>query len=590
MPHFLRRVIRRGKLLLPVALIALTFGYVAPVYAHALLLRANPPQDALLKQSPSIIHLWFSENLNPGASKIIVWNRYRHTVSLGQAKVVPGQPKQMEVHVQKLPAGTYLVLWTSVSAVDGHILHGFYLFSVKVRGPGPSLSGVSESTSQGFPDAPTLASLLAHWLELLAAVTWTGAVFFLAWVLRPQKEPLDEGTWATARRLAGRLTAGSLIVLFLASLALVIVELYTYAGNSWSQAFTGTTVREVFGVQYGQLWLARQGMVLIALAAVLVPARSIPRATRQSLLVVLGLVYLYIFAASGHAAASQIGDVGGTNIISAGVFVDWIHYLADAAWFGGQIFIVLVLIPALALRRSPVHTGAFLRTLDRFSPLAYASVAGYIVSGIFAAKIHIPSWYAFFQSVYGRTLIVKVVLIGLMMLVSVTTVFLIRPRIRHTMRVGGEDVTRVSAFLMQRLLNLLRVNPLLGVGVLLATSVLYYYPVPVGFAPAGPSGYTAHSGGLTATLSITPDKSGPNTITVLLKNKQGKPVKQASVRVLTNMLQMVMGQGLAALQEKAPGRFSGTTDLGMGGKWRLTILVYEPAAYVQMNVDVEVGS
>jgi len=590
MSRIFHRPLRRGKFALPLALLLLALCHAGPAYAHALLLRSDPAQDALLPDSPRIIHLWFSENLNPGASKIVVWNRYRRTVSIGQATVVPGQPKQLEVRVQTLPAGTYLVLWTSVSAVDGHILHGFYLFSVKVRGPGPSLSGVSQSTSQEFPDAPTLASLLAHWVELLAAVTWVGAAIFSDVVFRPRRETIDENARAAEERRIGRLIVGALVALFLASGVLIVIQMYTYAGNDWGSAFTGTTLREVFSDQYGQLWLARQAIVLLVLALLWLPLRALTRRFGAAFLIGSGVVYLYLFAGSGHAASAQIGDVAGTNILSAGVLVDWVHYLADAAWFGGQTYIVLVLIPALRLRNEPTHTGAFLRILDRFSPVAYACVGGYIVSGVFAAKIHIPSWYAFFQSVYGRTLIVKVTLVGLMMLVSVGTVFLIRPRIRHTMRVEGEEVTRVSAFLMRRLLNWLRVNPVLGAGVLLATSILFYYPVPVGFAPAGPSAYTAHGGGLTATLTITPDRSGPNTITVALRNKQGQPVRQASVRVLTNMLEMVMGQGLAALSEKAPGRFSGTTDLGMGGRWRLTILVYQPSAFTRLNVDVEVGS
>jgi len=101
---------------------------------------------------------------------------------------------------------------------------------------------------------------------------------------------------------------------------------------------------------------------------------------------------------------------------------------------------------------------------------------------------------------------------------------------------------------------------------------------------------TARGGGLTARLSITPDRSGPNRLTVLVSDKHGRPVRQATVTVLTIMLDMVMGTGVAALHEVSTGTFTGTADLGMGGHWRLQVLVYQPTGLARMSVDVEVGS
>jgi len=90
----------------------------------------------------------------------------------------------MEVRLKPLPPGAHLVLWTSVSAEDGHVLHGSYIFYVKRRGPGPSLAGVSlGGPSQTFPDATGLLALIAHWLELLGAIAWVGPAFFSAFIL-----------------------------------------------------------------------------------------------------------------------------------------------------------------------------------------------------------------------------------------------------------------------------------------------------------------------------------------------------------------------------------------------------------------------
>jgi hypothetical protein len=169
-------------------------------------------------------------------------------------------------------------------------------------------------------------------------------------------------------------------------------------------------------------------------------------------------------------------------------------------------------------------------------------------------------------------------------------VYVLRPQLRETLARAASDPMVAGRPLLERLMRWLHVNPVLGAGVLLATSVMFYYPVPAGFSPAGPSAYVVRAPGLTATMTIKPDRSGPNQITVVLKDQQGRPVQQARVIVLTTMLDMAMGTGLGDLSETKPGVFTGTTDLGMGGRWRLQILVYQPSGLSRMSVDVRVGT
>lgn len=587
----------RRLVVLTIVLTAL-MSHTGAALAHALLLRSSPPPDVVLRSAPSLIHLWFSEDLNGSASRILVWDRYRHVMNEGDATLVPGESRQLEVRLKPLPPGAYLVLWTSVSSQDGHILHGSYLFYVKVRGPGPSLTGVTlGSGNQSFPDATGYAALIAHWIELLAAITWAGAAAFSALVFSGTASRVDAAAQATESRRVRTTIVVSLLALIVASTVVLATQAYALAGNSWNDVLSGKTLGELFADQYGQVWAGRQVVALIALALAFLirrqPAGNQPWSEGVSAMTVVSGIYLYALAASGHAASVAIGQLPGHhgNIFSAAIFLDWLHLLADAMWFGGQIYIVLVLIPALRLRQNDTcHSGAFLGALNRFSPYAFASVATFVFTGAFSGKVHIPSWYAFFHSVYGWALVVKMSLIGLMMLVSTYTVFLLRPRIRQIMQGPNSEESELPGALMGRLLGWLGVNPMLGAGVMLATSVMFSYPVPAGLAPAGPRSYVAHAGGLTATLAIKPDRSGPNEITVSLRDARGRPVQRATVVVLTTMLDMIMGTGTAALKEISPGSFSGTTDLGMGGRWQLQVLVYQPTGLTRMNVDVQVGT
>lgn len=598
-----RRVAQAAVLL---SLLTVLWTTTGSAWAHALLQRSDPPAGVVLQRAPSRIHLWFSEDLNGSASKIIVWDHARHDQTIGSETVVAGQPRQLEAPLKPLPPGSYLVLWTSVSADDGHVLRGSYSFSVLVQGPLPSLAGVAlGGPSQGFPDGPTLASLLAHWLELLTTVVWVGAVSISTLVFA-RAVPRTEQLATEAERLRlGRLVQAAVLVLAGSSLVVLLLLAYGQAGNDWGATLTGSTLSNVFSAQYGKLWIARQLLLLLVLASYLVPLRfaaprvaavgfvagPTPSAPRASLagspvLFTLGLIYLYLLAASGHAASVDIGGLAGSHLLSASVLVDWTHLLADALWLGGQIYIAVVLIPVLQLRREPGrNTQAFLAMLNRFSPIAYLGIAIFTLSGGFNGKVHIPSWYAYFHSVYGWTLTIKIAMIGLMMLTSVYTVYGLRPRIRRAQTEHAD-----SDPLLGRLLGWLRLNPLLGAGVLMASSVMFYYPVPLGVAPSGPSSDIARGDGLTALVTLQPDRAGPNTVTVMLKNAQGRTVRQGTVVALTTMLDMVMGTGRAPLAETAPGTYRGPVDLGMGGHWRLLFLVYRPSGFSRLSIKVEVGT
>lgn len=602
-----REVLRRTILLL--TLLAALWSGSATASAHALLLRSSPAADAILQTTPSQIHLWFSEDLNGSASRIVVWDRNRHVVNEGNADRVPGQPRQLVVNLKPLPAGSYLVLWTSVSAEDGHLLRGAFSFSVKHRGPLPSVTGISLGQTQTFPDTPTLAAILAHWIELLAATLWVGAAAFSTLIFPKAARRLGDPQVDAERRLARRWLAGSILALVASSLAVLTLDAYSLAGSDWGGVLTRSNLSSLFAGQYAQLWTGRQALALLGLGLVL----RMPRHPHQSgndgsgvgPLLAVGLVYLYAFAASGHAASAHIGVVSGSHILSASIFLDWLHFLANALWFGGQMYIVLVLTPSLRILedKTCMTSRTFLATLNRFSPFAIASILFFSLTGGFNGTIHIPSWYAFFYSVYGRALIVKMTLIGLMLLVGANHVLRLRPRLGRelerapavalaaSVELASDPLESTTLGRMKRLLGWLRVEPFLGIGVLFAVSIMFYYPVPAGFSPAGPSSYTAQAGGLGARLSITPDRAGPNQVTVSLRDAQGRPVQQATVVVLTNHLDMVMGQGKAPLTKIASGTFRGTTELGMGGHWRLDLLVFRPPGILtRMSVKVLVGT
>ena len=390
-----------------------------PAWAHPLLLRASPPPNALLRSAPSRVQLLFSEELNASGSRILVEDHAHHAVTAGRPALVAGNPRAISVPLQHLRPGSYLVSWTVVSAEDGHVVHGSYVFSFKVRSPGFSSSG-SATAGQGSPDADTLAGIVAHWLLLLAAVSWFGSVAFSVSVL-PSGRRQSDGWRQRELQALQRVLRFALVALLLANAIAVLQEAHELAGGNWSVALSASTLSTLLADQHGYLWIGEQVVALLALAATLrIPTRRrVPRWLSPAVAeaaswhvatwihVPLGLVYLYTIAASGHAASAEVGVLWGSHLLTAAAAVDLLHLLAVALWLGGQIYIILVLIPTLRPTQSLIDGRSFLDLLDRFSPIAYGSVAAFVVTGPFNAKIHIPSWSAYFATAYGRALAVK---------------------------------------------------------------------------------------------------------------------------------------------------------------------------------------
>ena len=53
---------------------------------------------------------------------------------------------------------------------------------------------------------------------------------------------------------------------------------------------------------------------------------------------------------------------------------------------------------------------------------------------------------------------------------------------------------------------------------------------------------------------------------------------------------MPMGTAITPLSESHAGTFVGQADLGMGGHWRLQLLVFQPSGLSRLSIDIQVGA
>lgn len=118
------RLPRLALWLLPALLLA-----APPALAHAFPRSSNPAAGATLATPPAAVTIDFTEDLEPDFSTIEVTNAAGKRVDKADPHLVHGDHRQLGVDLQKLPAGTYTVVWHATS-VDTHKTQGRFDFTV----------------------------------------------------------------------------------------------------------------------------------------------------------------------------------------------------------------------------------------------------------------------------------------------------------------------------------------------------------------------------------------------------------------------------------------------------------------------------
>ena len=95
---------------------------VPPVRAHANLLRAIPSPGTTVEVSPKVVYAEFSESIDSSFSSVEVLRADGQSVTKGPVQPDPTSDSAMLVPVAVLEHGTYVVVWRTLSTVDGHVI------------------------------------------------------------------------------------------------------------------------------------------------------------------------------------------------------------------------------------------------------------------------------------------------------------------------------------------------------------------------------------------------------------------------------------------------------------------------------------
>jgi copper transport protein len=517
------------------AAVALNPGDTA---AHALLLSSKPAAGSTVGAAPRTIELTFGETPDPKLSSAKVLDASGTNHATGPVAPVASNGNILDVAVGPLPDGVYTVSWRTVSSVDGHVGAGSFAFGVGVAvtatGPTTPTAGSSSSASP-IADA-------ARWLLYLGLVALFGAAFFGL--------VIDRHVPRSVIRLAG----GGWLVATVGAIGVTAAQ--------WSDA--GGDVATLLGTSIGMSGIARLAAVGVTgvIVAVLFRQRlSVGR--RLFALVAAGAgAAMYVDVATGHAAAGSLAPLQ--------VAAQWLHLASVGLWMGGLTALLLT------LRGLPSEEKAAIA--KRYATWAGIGLAAVALTGVIRAVSEIDSLDSLVSTDYGRLVLIKSGMLGLIALLGAWNHYSNVPAAARTLtrlrRAGSTELT-IAIFVLA--LSAILVN--LAPPVSSAGSSSLPAPAPI-IA-------TGHDFGTTVKvrLVVSPGAPGFNTFEASVTDfDTAAPVAATSVSLRFAIASSIgVGGSTLGLQPAALGSFAASGgNLSLDGIWKITTTVAGPSGSVEV--------
>jgi copper transport protein len=483
------------------------------VIAHGILKRSVPQAGTSVK-APKAVTLVFSEPVDRVYSSATVVDAAGRTVSL--RAVLSSDGRIMTIPL-KVGAGVLTVEWRVLSQTDGHTTTGRFRFAVRAapaaKTPAtpavetPTLPPLEEGDQTGNEGEFDLLRAIIRWIGLAAVLAAAGTAFFQWLVVRPTASHMEIDP------ILRPIYIGSAVVMAVAAITEFLLQAVTLLDLSLVGLLTSgllagllidtksgwsTVAKAVLAVVFlvpptprgrvfrlgSVVWI---GVVAIVFALLSNPGLAtgsrhfahlvalLLMATVYGLITMVGALILPLVPdlklpegawAPPVAGLMAVGAVTiGSHAAGRGpvaVTIDWCHLVAAAAWIGGLLPLGLVLVRSSPSERSDLAR----RIVPRFSQIAGWSLLILVITGIYSAWLHIPALPAFTATLYGRALLVKLLLVMPLIVLGALNRFVLRPRIEQK----ADDRTRRS------FLRSIRAEALLGAGILLAVAVLTITP------------------------------------------------------------------------------------------------------------------
>ncbi|WP_371517769.1 FixH family protein [Kitasatospora sp. NBC_01300] len=418
------------------ALLALMLAGAGPAAAHATLESTDPHQNSVVATAPQAVTLTFSESVSLSSDSVRVLDPAGKAVDTGNPGHADGKADTARVGLNSgLANGTYTVAWRAVSE-DSHPIGGAFTFSIGA----PSDTSVSATALQGAKADGLVSALYGTGRTVayaaFALLAGVAAFVLICW---------PEG--ATRRRMQRLLMTGW-AALLTSTVAVLMLRGPYERGSGIGKALDLSLVRATLDERIGTalaarlLLLAASGVFLSLLVGQLgQPARPAAQpggagttgtggsagsagstgdeeaeeaelreleqrvAERPQREARLGLGVAGLVLSIALAATWVGADHASVGIqVWLSLPLGMLHLIAMALWLGGLAALLVAL-----------REGVGAQVVDRFSKVAFGSVAVLAATGVYQSWRGLGSWGALTGTEYGRLLLVKTGCVAVML-------------------------------------------------------------------------------------------------------------------------------------------------------------------------------
>ncbi|MGW5396280.1 copper resistance protein CopC [Streptomyces sp. NPDC003952] len=394
------------------ALLAAFFAAAAPASAHAALTASDPSDGAVVATAPAQITLSFSEGVAMNGDSIRVLDPQGKRVDTGELRdLCSGSIIRYGTALRPgLPDGTYTVAWQAISA-DSHPVSGAFTFSIGA----PSDTAVSLPSRTAGDGPVAVAYGIARYVAYagFAVLVGSAAFILLCWRRGAAQRPMQ------------RLVVRAWVALTVATLVMLLLRNpYTGSGN-FADAFDLAGLKAVLETKSGASLVSR--LLLLGAAALFITVLFGSYARRHTSDgadaseedakgesdLVFGLGIGGTVVAAGIAATWALSEHASTGIQPGlAMPLDILHLLAVATWLGGLTALLVALHKVPGIERSAIR---------RFSTVAFTSVVVLACTGTYQAWRQVGSWSALTGTDYGRLLLLKIGLVGIVVTIAYTS-------------------------------------------------------------------------------------------------------------------------------------------------------------------------
>ncbi|MDE2869125.1 MAG: CopD family protein [Chloroflexota bacterium] len=555
----------RGRLALAVlaALTALAL-VAAPAGAHANLVRSSPSPGTAVDPAPPVVYAEFSEAIDLGYSSLEVLDANGQPVTTGPTEPDPTTPTAMLVPVGELADGTYVVVWRTLSVVDGHVIRGSFAFGVG-EPVAPDVA-VAVASIESSP-----AAAVSRWLLFVGVAVLIGGPL-QALVQRRGSQP--ERRRVVERRTALLLLGGGLLSLA-GQIGLLGTQILVLGGDSLLAGFG-----EVFGAgQWGVLWIVRTAALAVALVLADQASSSEAGERRGAVafggVAAAGVVMAATISLGSHAAA--LSDVG------PALAADLIHLVAVGAWVGGLPVLLLTVLHARGTRTA--GSADLTEVAARFSAVATVAVGLIVVTGVYSAWLQVVEPERLWSTEYGLLLVVKVALVAPLLALGGVNLGWTRPRLAGAGMAGARAAKALRRLVAAEIVLAVTVLGVVGVLTEREPARQVTGDVPLAVEDVGASGDTR------VRVRVAPGRPGPNTLDVDVVSSGGRSA-EADIELQLRYLDTDLGTTVERPVRTEAGTFEAKTDaFALAGAWQVLAIVRQPGAFdARVPVRLNIGS